>query len=65
LVEGVVIVASILLAFALDAWWDSRGQRREEIQVLENLRSDFQLAGPQLDRYLIVHLGEIEKSLER
>ena len=32
-VEGVVIVASILLAFALDAWWDSRGQRQEETQV--------------------------------
>lgn len=53
-VEGAVIVVSILLAFALDAWWDSRGQRQEEIQVLENLRSEFQAAGSQLDRYLIV-----------
>jgi hypothetical protein len=53
-VEGVVIVASILLAFALDAWWDSRGQRQEETQVLENLRSEFQAAGSQLDRYLIL-----------
>lgn len=61
--EGVVIVVSILLAFALDAWWDSRGQRREEIQVLENLRADFQVAGSQLDRYLI--LNEIETSLNR
>ena len=52
--EGVVIVVSILLAFALDAWWDSRGQRQEETQVLENLRSEFQAAGSQLDRYLIV-----------
>lgn len=32
-VEGVVIVVSILLAFALDAWWNSRGQRQEETQV--------------------------------
>jgi hypothetical protein len=53
-VEGVVIVASILLAFALDAWWDSRAQRQEEGQVLENLRTDFQAAGSQLDRYLLV-----------
>jgi hypothetical protein len=53
-VEGVVIVVSILLAFALDAWWDSRGQRQEEAQVLENLRSEFQAAGSQLDRYLII-----------
>jgi hypothetical protein len=53
--EGVVIVASILLAFALDAWWDSRSQRQEEFEVLENLRSEFQAAGSQLDRYLILH----------
>jgi hypothetical protein len=65
-VEGVVIVASILLAFALDAWWDSRGQRQEETQVLENLRSEFQAAGSQLDRYLIIDqttLASIERIL--
>jgi hypothetical protein len=28
LFEGVVIVASILLAFAIDAWWDARQQSR-------------------------------------
>jgi hypothetical protein len=65
-VEGVVIVASILLAFALDAWWDSRGQRQDEAQVLESLHSDFRAAGSQLDRYLIIHratLGSTEEIL--
>jgi hypothetical protein len=31
-VEGVVIVVSILLAFAIDAWWDDR-QRAEESRL--------------------------------
>lgn len=35
LVEGVVIVASILLAFTIDAWWDDRQEKKtEERQLL-------------------------------
>jgi len=37
LVEGVVIVGSILLAFALDAWWDNQSrvaELREQAQVV-------------------------------
>ncbi len=30
LVEGVVIVGSILLAFGIDAWWKGREERRAE-----------------------------------
>ena len=45
-VEGMVIVVSILLAFALEAWWDARGQRQEETQILENLQVEFREAGP-------------------
>ena len=29
-IEGVAIVVSILLAFAIDAWWDQRKGRAEE-----------------------------------
>jgi len=47
-VEGMVIVVSILLAFALEAWWDARGQRQEETQILENLQVEFREAGAQL-----------------
>ena len=49
--EGVVVVASILLAFGIDAWWDGRqaigseeellvGLREEVAANLENLRAD-------------------------
>ena len=50
--EGLVIVISILLAFALDAWWDDAADRRdlrqdligvsEEIRVNQG-RIDFQV----------------------
>ncbi len=42
LVEGAAIVASILLAFAIDAWWDNRHERIEEHRVLESLRVEYQ-----------------------
>ena len=42
--EGVVIVASILLAFAIDAWWDERQQadnaRDQVARVLAELRAN-------------------------
>jgi hypothetical protein len=34
--EGITIVASILLAFGVDAWWD-RGRERRELASLEEL----------------------------
>ena len=40
-IEGTVIVASILLAFAIDAWWEERGERQTEVVLLERLRVDF------------------------
>lgn len=39
-IEAVTIVASILLAFAIDAWWDYIGDRREEAELLRNLESE-------------------------
>ena len=41
LIESVVIVGSILLAFAIDASWDCFQQGREEQRLLENLREEF------------------------
>ena len=41
-VEGGVIVVSVLLALAGDAWWEGRQQRQEEAAVLSSLRADFQ-----------------------
>lgn len=39
--EGAVIVTSILLAFAIDAWWADRQEEVEETRILEALRADF------------------------
>jgi len=41
-VEGMTIVASILLAFAIDAWWGDRQQREAEQVVLHSLLDDLQ-----------------------
>ena len=41
-VEAAAIVASILLAFAIDAWWEDRQERVLEQQYLASLKADFQ-----------------------
>jgi len=41
LAEAVVVVFSILLAFAIDAWWDDRGDRQAELLLLQRIRADF------------------------
>lgn len=42
LLEGVVIVLSILLAFAIDAGWDERQERRAEQEILQALSAEFE-----------------------
>jgi hypothetical protein len=51
-VEGVLIVVSILIAFAIDAWWEERGDRTEEQRVLTALRAEFQENAERLPRYI-------------
>lgn len=41
--EGVAIVASILLAFAIDAWWDNRQRDESEQIVLQTLLDDLRV----------------------
>lgn len=55
LVEGGVIVASILLAFAIDAWWDGQQERSEEERVLVSLRDEFEAKRPALEAAAQVH----------
>ena len=43
------MVVSILIAFSLDAWWDSWNDRREEASLLRSLASDFEENREQLD----------------
>ncbi len=39
-IEASAIVASILLAFAIDAWWDEQNQRTEEHHLLVALQAE-------------------------
>jgi len=50
-VEGCVIVTSILLAFAIDAWWDARLERGVEANALAVLARDLQSADDQLSEF--------------
>ena len=42
--DVVLIVVSILIAFALDAWWQDRAERRVESEQIAALRSEFETA---------------------
>jgi len=42
-VEGVAIVVSILLAFAIDAWWANRADSIEEAEILRALQREFEI----------------------
>ena len=39
-IEATAIVASILVAFAIDAWWQNRTERIIEVQYLQAMRED-------------------------
>jgi hypothetical protein len=39
--ESAAIIASILLAFAIDAWWEQRGEHRRSLAQLSTIRTEF------------------------
>jgi hypothetical protein len=49
ILEGVVIIASILVAFALDRWWEATQLRAEEQATLEVLDLEFRAALAELE----------------
>jgi len=55
LVEGIVIMASILLALAVDQWWEGRELRREEVEVLKRLAEEFDANATQLEKKASEH----------
>src|SRR5688500_16841697 len=71
LIESVVIVTSILAAFALDRWWESVRARAEEQEVLEALDAEFRAARDQLESSLGLHarilrsVGFVREELDR
>lgn len=63
--EGLVIVGSILLAFALDAWWDRRTEAEEERIILTDLRSDFEASLQGLERrWIPLHTAALRATQE-
>lgn len=42
LLEGSAIVISILLAFSIDAWWDTHQDRQEEQRILVGLKKELE-----------------------
>ena len=54
--EGGAIVVSILLAFAIDAWWEERQERVEEQQILQDLADEFTLIRDVLADHKDTHL---------
>jgi len=54
LVEGAAIIASILLALAIDAWWDNRSERIQERAALQALAVDFEAAAAGLAAQLVL-----------
>lgn len=56
LTEGMVIVLSILLAFAVDAWWDGQQEMQARSILYQTLASDMEAVQAELDRVREVHL---------
>lgn len=52
IVEATAIVASILLAFAIDAWWENSKATEDEIESLGLILRDLRETQIQLDSYL-------------
>jgi len=59
-VESATIVASILLAFVIDAWWQNRQVRVDEQEVLVGLRAEFAANRETLARHLAGYLRSIQ-----
>jgi hypothetical protein len=57
--EAAAIVGSILLAFAIDAWWDERQLRAEEQEILRGLKGEFEAIHATLARDKAAHLKRL------
>ena len=55
--ESVAIVVSILLAFAIDAWWEERRERRFEQEALVSLKSEYEDHRESIEWQLDFHLA--------
>jgi hypothetical protein len=63
-VEAVAIVVSILLAFAIDAWWDERQERQDEIEILERLLLELSVNIERIENFIVRGNRKIEYASE-
>ena len=61
LLEGFVIIASILLAFAIDAAWDERQEQRIRAELIETLIADFELNQKRLEKNIASAQASVDK----
>ena len=59
-IEAAAIVVSILLAFAIDAWWNEQQERAEEREVLESLYAEFEANREEAAAVISFHDREIQ-----
>lgn len=62
LLQAVSVVASILLAFAIDAWWEQRTEAAEKNAVLTALRKEFVEQREALDEDLVYQRASRDNS---
>jgi hypothetical protein len=62
--EGVTIVISIVLAFAIDAWWDERQERRDELEILDRLQAELSVNIERIDRVGVFRTLKIEYAVD-
>jgi hypothetical protein len=63
-IEGAAIIASILLAFAIDAWWQGRGEEHREQKILVALLDDFERSKANILEGRIFHT-EVQQSNQK
>ena len=64
-IEAAAIVTSILLAFAIDAWWDERVSHGRSVAQLNTLSTEFVEVQSQLQRHEATLLAPLEQYLAR
>ena len=62
--EGITIVVSIILAFAIDAWWDERQERQDEQEILDRLHSELSVNIERIDRVGVFRTLKIEYAVD-
>ena len=53
--QSCVIIASVLIAFGIDAWWEDRQERESELWLIERLHADFIQMRTNLDVAMAEH----------